>query len=390
MASRSDLTARQTFVQRSRTLVGTFAATVGLVIGGVVAAPGALADPDELEAAKEKVDQLQQEAAALDQDALAAEEELEKAKQALAAREDDEAEQQEKIDELKVQLRQVALAQYQDRVIDPSTRVVFSADSDNFVSRFSTIQHITDSQNGVLQDFQASEADLASMRRESEADVATIAEQEKKAKEAQEESKAKVAEAEAVLERLTEEERQRIAEEERQQEEEAAAAAAVSDDSSDAETSESDSDAETSESDSDSDADSASSGSSESDSDPAAGVPDSDRVGKVLATAKAQQGKPYVYAATGPNSFDCSGLTSYAYKAAGVSLPRVSRDQANVGTRVSRSELQPGDLVFYYSPISHVALYVGNGQIIHASRPGKPVGYASVDSMPFAGATRVL
>ncbi|TDT32768.1 C40 family peptidase [Naumannella halotolerans] len=381
MASRSDLTARQTFVQRSRTLVGTFAATVGLVIGGVVAAPGALADPDELEAAKEKVDQLQQEAAALDQDALAAEEELEKAKQALAAREDDEAEQQEKIDELTVQLRQVALAQYQDRVIDPSTRVVFSADSDNFVSRFSTIQHITDSQNGVLQDFQASEADLASMRRESEADVATIAEQEKKAKEAQEESKAKVAEAEAVLERLTEEERQRIAEEERQQEEEAAAAAAVSDDSSDAETSESDSD---------SDADSASSGSSESDSDPAAGVPDSDRVGKVLATAKAQQGKPYVYAATGPNSFDCSGLTSYAYKAAGVSLPRVSRDQANVGTRVSRSELQPGDLVFYYSPISHVALYVGNGQIIHASRPGKPVGYASVDSMPFAGATRVL
>ena len=73
----------------------------------------------------------------------------------------------------------------------------------------------------------------------------------------------------------------------------------------------------------------------------------------------------------GPNAYDCSGLTYAAWKSVGVSLPRSSRSQYGAGSYVSRSNLQPGDLVFFYSPISHVALYAGNGQIIHAPRPGK-------------------
>jgi cell wall-associated NlpC family hydrolase len=107
-------------------------------------------------------------------------------------------------------------------------------------------------------------------------------------------------------------------------------------------------------------------------------------------TALAQVGDRYVYGATGPNSFDCSGLTSFSYKAAGISLPRTSKAQSAFGTPVSKGNLQPGDLVFFYSPVSHVAMYIGNGQIVHALNSSKPVQVMKLDSMPsYAGARRV-
>ena len=107
-------------------------------------------------------------------------------------------------------------------------------------------------------------------------------------------------------------------------------------------------------------------------------------------TALAQVGDRYVYGATGPNSFDCSGLTSFSYKAAGISLPRTSKAQSTFGTPVSKGNLQPGDLVFFYSPVSHVAMYIGNGQIVHALNSSKPVQVMKLDSMlSYAGARRV-
>ena len=111
---------------------------------------------------------------------------------------------------------------------------------------------------------------------------------------------------------------------------------------------------------------------------------------KAVDTALAQRGDMYLYGATGPDRFDCSGLTGFAYKAAGISLPRTSKAQSTFGTPVSKANLQPGDLVFFYSPVSHVGLYIGNGQMVHASRAGKPVAVVNVDSMPsFSGARRV-
>lgn len=110
---------------------------------------------------------------------------------------------------------------------------------------------------------------------------------------------------------------------------------------------------------------------------------------QAIAFAQAQLGDPYVYGATGPDSWDCSGLTGAAWASAGVALPRSSSEQATVGTPVSTSDMQPGDLVFYYSPISHVALYVGNGTIIHAPHPGDVVKYAPVSEMPIATVRRV-
>ncbi|CCH90712.1 Cell wall-associated hydrolase [Modestobacter italicus] len=106
-------------------------------------------------------------------------------------------------------------------------------------------------------------------------------------------------------------------------------------------------------------------------------------------TALAQVGDAYVFGASGPDAFDCSGLTSYAYAAAGVTLPHSSRAQSTMGAAVSRAELQPGDLVFFFSPVSHVGLYIGNGQMVHARTPGKPVSVTSVDMSGYVGARRV-
>lgn len=114
------------------------------------------------------------------------------------------------------------------------------------------------------------------------------------------------------------------------------------------------------------------------------------RAAQAVAYARQKLGSPYVWGATGPDAFDCSGLVLAAYRSAGVSLPRTTYAQIDAGRRVSRSELLPGDLVFFYSGISHVGLYIGNGQMIHAPNPSAPVRVAPVDQMPFAGATRVV
>jgi cell wall-associated NlpC family hydrolase len=120
-----------------------------------------------------------------------------------------------------------------------------------------------------------------------------------------------------------------------------------------------------------------------------ASVRASNKAAVALAFAKRQIGDSYGYGSTGPNRWDCSGLTQGAYKAAGVKLPHSSRGQMKYGKAIAKRSLRPGDLVFFYSPVSHVAIYAGNGKVIHASRPGKPVGYAKMSYMPYAGARRI-
>lgn len=116
-------------------------------------------------------------------------------------------------------------------------------------------------------------------------------------------------------------------------------------------------------------------------------APDS-RAAAAVAFAYGAIGKPYAWGATGPGAFDCSGLTQAAWRAAGVALPRTTYTQISAGRRVTRDRLVPGDLVFFFSGVSHVGIYVGGGQMIHAPRPGSAVRMAPVDEMPFAGATR--
>jgi cell wall-associated NlpC family hydrolase len=120
-------------------------------------------------------------------------------------------------------------------------------------------------------------------------------------------------------------------------------------------------------------------------------LPDVNASGRAAAAvnyAMAQVGKAYVYGAAGPDAFDCSGLTMMAWAQAGVGLPHSSSAQMGSGPRVSSSDLQPGDLVFYYSPVSHVGMYIGNGLIVNAENPSSGVKVTGVFSMPYSGAVR--
>jgi cell wall-associated NlpC family hydrolase len=106
-------------------------------------------------------------------------------------------------------------------------------------------------------------------------------------------------------------------------------------------------------------------------------------------TARAQVGKAYEYGAAGPDSFDCSGLTQYAYRSAGIELPHSSRSQSQMGTPVARADLQPGDLVFFYEPVSHVGIYVGDGQMVDAGSEETGVSQRTVDMEGYNFARRI-
>lgn len=121
---------------------------------------------------------------------------------------------------------------------------------------------------------------------------------------------------------------------------------------------------------------------------PAASYRGSSKGERALAFAKRQIGDRYVWGASGPNAWDCSGLTRGAWSSVGVNLPHNARQQFSRGRHISRSQLRPGDLVFFYSGIRHVGIYAGGGMVIHAARPGKPVGYSKISYMPYEGARR--
>jgi cell wall-associated NlpC family hydrolase len=121
---------------------------------------------------------------------------------------------------------------------------------------------------------------------------------------------------------------------------------------------------------------------------PAPALPSAGNVRNVLQAAYGQIGKPYAWGAGGPGSFDCSGFTSFAWRAAGISLPHSSRAQYAATKRVGRADLQPGDLVFFGSPIHHVGIYVGDNKMIDSSTYGHPVGVRSLNRRGYVGAGR--
>ena len=118
-------------------------------------------------------------------------------------------------------------------------------------------------------------------------------------------------------------------------------------------------------------------------------APESGRAAVALAFAKQQLGDRYVFGGSGPNTWDCSGLTMKAWQAAGVTLPHSAARQFPIGTKISKSDLRPGDLVFFYRGIQHVAIYAGDGMVIHAPHPGARVSYIKMAYMPYMGARRL-
>nr|WP_308416636.1 NlpC/P60 family protein [Streptomyces sp. AJS327] len=114
----------------------------------------------------------------------------------------------------------------------------------------------------------------------------------------------------------------------------------------------------------------------------------SGRAGAAVAAVRSVIGAPYSWGASGPSSFDCSGLTQWAYRQAGVALPRTSQGQRSAGSRVPLGQAQPGDLVLYREDASHVGMYVGGGRVVHAPYPGASVRFDPVGMMPVSAVVR--
>jgi len=374
-AVRMTRTARKSLVGLSTLAltVATFALPGGLA---ATAAPVAVTVPE----AKAQIDQLEVEAEALDQQYVGVKEQLDQGRAKLQRKQDDVEDQTRKVARIRLQVGQVALAQFQNRNVDTAAQIFFNSDTDDFLSQISTVEKVSQNQNRVLQDYQEQQAQLAELEHSSETDLAALAEQEKQLATLRTESDQKIAESKKVLARLTEEERAAIAAAEKKAADEARAAAEK---------------AAASAGTADSGSTSGGSGggstsTTTTDSSGPGAVTGSGRGATALAFARKQLGKPYSFGAAGPGAFDCSGLTSAAWKAAGVTLPRTSQTQIHAGKPVAKSDLQAGDLVFFYSSTAptHVALYVGNGIILHAPRPGKSVEYTKMSFMPFTGAVR--
>ncbi|HEY9289940.1 MAG TPA: NlpC/P60 family protein [Microlunatus sp.] len=360
----------------SRSLIrrGLAVSLSGLTLGAVlVCSPNATADPapQTISQAKAQVEKLQQQAEATDQEYLALKEKLAKSQAELKQKQGDLKKQSAKVAAMRAQVSKVALAQFQNRTLDTRTRLFLTRDATGFLNQIATVEKVSQNQNVTLQDYQVQQANLADLQRSTQADVATLTEDKKKLKQLRTDADDKVDQAQQVLDKLTTEERQRIELERRKQSAEAEKAAAAADDSTSTSTG-------------------ANLSSSTTDSSSGAAAPASSGKGaQVVAFAKAQIGKPYVFGATGPSSYDCSGLTLAAWQSVGVQLDRTSQAQFGDGVSVSQSDLQPGDLVFFYgSQPSHVGIYVGGGTIIHAPRPGQSVEYTKMSYMPFSGARR--
>lgn len=266
----------------------------------------------------------------------------------------------------------IAAAQYRSGGFGPTVQMLLSEDTTDFLARVSQLEQVAEHQAQTVVTLHAAQQKFAEQERVIARETERLESISADLEAAKAETEAKHKAAQELLAVLTEEERRRVAEEQAAREAAAAVAAAARAEAPPAD----------------------SGGNESSESRPAPPPPPppgggSGRAAVAVDFAMAQIGDSYSYGAAGPNSWDCSGLTMQAWGAAGVSLPHSSRLQSGMGTAVSSSQLQPGDLVFYYSPISHVAMYIGNGQVVHASRPGKPVGVAPVFSMPLTTARRV-
>ncbi|WP_327353991.1 C40 family peptidase [Streptomyces sp. NBC_01304] len=297
---------------------------------------------------KAKVDRLYHEAEIATEKYNGAKEKAAKVKEDVGELQDEAARKAEDLNSARRQLGSTATAQYRAGIIDPGLQLALSSDPDQYLERASLADRAGHRQATAIEGVQERLRELAQLRATADDRHAELRDVQADLKAHKESVTGKLAEAKLLLKRLTAEQQDRFAQE----------------------------------------SDGGEARASRSTPRGAAKAPNA-RAAQAVSFAYGALGSPYVWGASGPSAFDCSGLTQAAYRSAGVALPRTTYTQINAGQRVSRSELAPGDLVFFYSGISHVGIYVGNGQMIHAPNPSAPVRLAPVDQMPFAGATRV-
>ncbi|MFF0723481.1 NlpC/P60 family protein [Streptomyces sp. NPDC004134] len=297
---------------------------------------------------------------------------------------DEVAKETARLNESRRELGQLAAAQYRTGGITPTATFMLAPDPQTYFDQAHLMERLTNREKAAVDQFQVRQAKAAKKRTEAQESLRSLTDSQEQLQESKQDVQTKLSDARKVLDRLTEAEKERLAELERKREEEArrkaqeAARQAELERQQQAEQERREQQRREQEQQQE----------EEQKEEPPPADPGPSKSEQVLAFAEAQLGKPYVWGATGPDSYDCSGLTQAAWREAGISLPRTTYDQVNAGTQVAKADLQPGDLVFFYDDISHVGIYVGNGQMIHASKPGDDVKYESIDYMPFHSGVR--
>ncbi|NEB10583.1 glycoside hydrolase [Streptomyces coelicoflavus] len=342
-------------------------------------------DRPTLEEVEKKVDDLYRQAGSATEKYNAAKEKTSKQRKKVDGLLDDVAQRTQKLNDAREELGSFASAQYRTGAAVPETATLLLADSpQDYFDQNQLMNRLTGRQKSAVDDYVTQQSETMKKRREATEGLETLTESQSELKTAKSTVQKKLATARELLSELTAEEKARLAAIEKKKQQEAARKAAElakqQAAQEEAERKRQEEAAQQQESGAGSGGTSTGTGSSDS-STPGTSTPGTStgtKADKAIAFARAQIGKPYVWGATGPDSYDCSGLTQAAWKAAGVTLPRVTYDQVNAGTTVSVSQAQPGDLVFFYDDISHVGLYIGDGMMIHAPKPGAYVREESI------------
>ncbi|WP_217245406.1 C40 family peptidase [Streptomyces sp. AC602_WCS936] len=338
-----------------------------------------------LEEVEKKVDDLYRQAGSATEKYNAAKEKTAKQRKRVNNLLDDVAQRTQKLNEAREELGSFASAQYRTGAALPQTATFLLADSpQDYFDQNQLMSRLTGRQKDAVDDYVTQQSETMKKRREATESLETLTDSQNDLKTAKATVQKKLATARELLSELTAEEKARLAAIEKKKQEEAARKAA---ELAKRQAQERERERQQREQREQEQADRQESGSGGSGgtssgtgtTEPSA--PDASygtKAEKALAFARAQIGKPYVWGATGPGSYDCSGLTQAAWKAAGVTLPRTTYDQVDAGTTVPVSQAQPGDLVFFYDDLSHVGLYIGNGMMIHAPKPGAYVREESI------------
>ncbi|NED22425.1 hypothetical protein G3I31_31065 [Streptomyces sp. SID9913] len=332
---------------RTTVLTTTAAAVVALTAQSAQADP--LPDPNK-KGVKAEVDRLYEQATQATEKYNGAKEKHDKLQKQVDNLQDTVARGQDELNTLRDGLGSLATAQYRSGGVDPSVQLFLSSDPDSYLDKAAALDQLSSRQLSTLKKIQAKQRTLAQQREEASQKLADLGSTRQELKDKKQEIQGKLAQAQKLLNTLTAKERAKIAAEE-ERANRASERVELGNEAS-----------------------------------------GSQRAASAFEAAKSRVGMPYVWGATGPNSFDCSGLTSWAFNQAGISIPRTSQAQANVGTRInSLSELKPGDLIIMRTDLSHVGFYAGNGQILHAPKPGAVVRYEpiSTSGMPFMWGVRV-
>ncbi|MFE0806981.1 NlpC/P60 family protein [Streptomyces sp. NPDC058794] len=330
-----------------------------------------------LEEVEKKVDDLYRQAGSATEKYNAAKEKTAKQRERVDDLLDDVAQRTQKLNEAREELGSFASAQYRTGAAVPQTATFLLADSpQDYFDQNQLMSRLTGRQKDAVDDYVTQQSETMKKRREATESLKTLTDSQNDLKTAKATVQKKLATARELLSELTAEEKARLAAIEKKKQEEAARKAAELAKQQAEERERQQRAREQAEA-----QESGSGGTSSGTGTTEPSAPDASygtKAEKALAFARAQIGKPYVWGATGPGSYDCSGLTQAAWKAAGVTLPRTTYDQVDAGTTVPVSQAQPGDLVFFYDDLSHVGLYIGNGMMIHAPKPGAYVREESV------------